>query len=49
MYRLTLSRDERRAFDWVGNRYSSSGDDVSLILYTFIVTHVIKHGVRHAG
>lgn len=32
MYRLMLTSQERKAFDWVGNRYSSSGDDVSTIL-----------------
>jgi len=31
MYTLTLTADERKAFDWVGNRYAT-GDDWSKIL-----------------
>ena len=30
-YTLTLTRDERRAIDWIGNRYRH-GDDLFLLL-----------------
>lgn len=32
MYRLTLSREERKAIEWVGNRYWN-GDDFRRILW----------------
>lgn len=35
MYSLTLTGEERDAFDWVGNRYST-GDDVADILKSCI-------------
>lgn len=31
MYTLTLTHDERMAFDWIGHRYTT-GDDVSRLL-----------------
>lgn len=31
MYQLTLTSDERKAFDWVGHRYDT-GDDVAMRL-----------------
>lgn len=31
MYQLTLTSDERKAFDWVGGRYAT-GDDVAMRL-----------------
>lgn len=34
MYMLTLTKEERAAFDWVGGRYSS--DDVAKILMGFL-------------
>lgn len=38
MYTLTLSRDERRAVEWVGNRYWN-GDE-----FRFILMDCINHG-----
>lgn len=32
MYSLTLTKDEREAFDWVGGRYSSSGYDMAQLI-----------------
>ncbi len=31
MYKLTLTKNERAAFDWVGNRYNS-GDIMNILL-----------------
>jgi hypothetical protein len=31
MYRLTLTTDERRAFDWVGDRYATGHDWYKLL------------------
>jgi hypothetical protein len=31
MYKLTLTEQERAAFDWIGNRYSN-GDDMSRVI-----------------
>lgn len=31
-YSLTLTKSEREAFDWVGNRYQSSGNDTKCLL-----------------
>lgn len=36
MYRLTLTREERRAIDWIGHRYAH-GDDLFDILIDFVV------------
>lgn len=33
MYRLTLTAEERRAFDWVGDRYSTGTDWANLLCF----------------
>lgn len=32
MYKLTLSKDERSAIDWIGNRYNHGNDFYSLLI-----------------
>lgn len=32
LYQLLLTKDERKAFDWVGERYSSSGYDMAQLI-----------------
>lgn len=41
-YTLTLTRSERRAFDWIGNRYSN-GDDMRAILIQCYATEIDWH------
>lgn len=33
MYRLTLTAEERAAFDWVGDRYATGADWASLLCF----------------